>query len=104
MSDTNTPTNDGLRPLPGEAARMEPLGQYTPPAVRPLPFVGQPHQAPGTEFHPDPNKRRGLGLAQRTGIAALLLLGGAAVLVIVLRRRTRMSAEAFEPDPEEAAS
>ena len=76
MSDTNTPTNDGLRPLPGEAARMEPLGPYTPPAVRPLPFVGQPHQAPGTEFHPDPNKRRGLGLAQRTGIAALLLLGG----------------------------
>jgi len=33
-----------------------------------------------------------------------MLLGGAAVLVIVLRRRTRMSAEAFEPDPEEAAS
>ena len=35
---------------------------------------------------------------------AAMLLGGAAVLVIVLRRRTKMSADAFEPDPEEAAS
>jgi len=38
------------------------------------------------------------------GTTAMLWFGGAAVLVIVLRRRTRMSAEAFEPDPEEAAS
>ena len=76
MSGTNKPTNDGLRPLPGEAARMEPLEPYTPSAVRSLPDEGQPHQAPGTEFHPDRNKRGGLGLAQRTSIAALLLLGG----------------------------
>ena len=29
---------------------------------------------------------------------ALLLLGGAAVLIVVLRRRSRLGAEAFEPD------
>ena len=31
---------------------------------------------------------------------ALMLAGGAAVLVIVLRRRSRMAADAFEPDDE----
>jgi cytochrome c-type biogenesis protein CcmH len=29
---------------------------------------------------------------------ALLLLGGAGVLILVLRRRSRLGAEAFEPD------
>ena len=31
---------------------------------------------------------------------AALLLGGAAVLIFILRRRSRMSADAFEPDAE----
>ncbi len=35
---------------------------------------------------------------------AAMLLGGAAVLVAVVRRRTRMRADAFEPDNDEAES
>lgn len=32
---------------------------------------------------------------------ALLLLGGVAALVLLLRRRSRLGAEAFDPDPDE---
>jgi cytochrome c-type biogenesis protein CcmH len=34
---------------------------------------------------------------------ALMLIAGGAVLVVVLRRRSRMAADAFEPDPESDA-
>ena len=34
---------------------------------------------------------------------AAMLLGGAAVLIVVLRRRTRMKADAFEPDGDDDA-
>ena len=33
---------------------------------------------------------------------ALLLVGGVAVFILVLRRRSRLDAERFEPDPDEA--